>query len=111
MKLRSTATPKDAEIGALAALQLEIAQEMGGVYPFQWFPGSEHFGAGAAFNALLGLSSDVPARVVDLFMRIAPEDREGLDATRRRVLAGEERFDAEFRIVSEAGPRWVLARG
>lgn len=111
MKLRSTATPKDAEIGALAALQLEIAQEMGGVYPFQWFPGSDHFEAGSAFNGLLGLSSEAPARVVDLLMRIAPEDREGLDAIRRRVLAGEDQFDAEFRIVSEAGPRWVLARG
>lgn len=108
MNLRSTAAPQ--ENGAFAALQLGIVQEMGGIHPFQWFTGSGRFDAGPAFAALLGLEG-APLRVVDLLRRIAPEDRQALDALRRRVLAGQAGFEAEFRILSQAGPRWILARG
>jgi PAS domain S-box-containing protein len=103
-----TLQPRSADMDA----RLRRAQELGGVLAFEWDARSDRIVASPAYKTLFGLKSGDSWSRSAFLACIHPDDRERLEAERRRLLATPERFEVTYRVILPCGAiRWLLSRG
>ena len=105
------AVVKETTAKVLAEQRLRIAQEVGGIGAFEWYPRSGRVEASDQYRRIWGLEPDAPINDAILLDRIHPDDRHL--SGRQRLDTGNPISYSEFRIVApDTGHiRWVARRG
>ncbi len=98
---------------AIVRSRLESALRVGEMGMYDWNMLSDRVYGDAHFQRMAGVPFDSEgfASRQALNDRIHPDDREERLKRVRRAIATREPYEAEYRIVTEGNPRWVISRG
>jgi PAS domain S-box-containing protein len=92
--------------------RLRMVLEASGAGWWHWDPANGVVIADAQAKALLGLAPDAEVDSERLLERLAPEERELVQAGLPTVMAAAGNFDREFRLLwPDGSSHWVLVRG
>jgi signal transduction histidine kinase/ActR/RegA family two-component response regulator len=81
-----------------------------GLGAFEWDPSQDALTGTDLFAALLGSPTPGPRTLAELLARVHPQDRAALERQMRSAEAEPGILQAEFRVVDEAGVRWIGLR-
>ena len=98
---------------ALTRSRLESALRVGEMGTYDWNMLTDRVYGDAHFQRMAGVTFDEDgfASRQALNDRIHPDDREERLKRVRRAIATREPYEAEYRIVTDGSPRWVISRG
>ena len=102
---------RDSTAHVLSQEQLRIAQQVGGVGTFEWFPDAQRIEASDQYRAIWGIPAGAEVTETMLVERVLPEDRGKVGANQRE--AGNPLSYSEYRRVdADTGEvRWIARRG
>ncbi len=98
---------------AITRSRLESALRVGEMGMYDWNMLSDRVHGDSHFQRMAGVPFDEDgfASRQALNDRIHPDDREGRLKRVRRAIATGEPYEAEYRVVTDGSPRWVISRG
>jgi signal transduction histidine kinase/CheY-like chemotaxis protein len=93
-----------------AAERDAFALQAAGLGAFEWDARSDALAGSEAFAALVGSGIPAPRVLADLLAVVHPDDRAALEREMRACAAEQRRGQVEFRVMDEAGERWIDTR-